>query len=88
MLVLKSQHVINVGRKTVTHCFGTTLVWLRRTIEDDLETSLMAHLNQRVRLQIPHFTAAKFYTVNLATFFLIINMMTSYIVVVVQFATS
>lgn len=86
-LIFKSQHVIDVGMKTISCCFSTTLVWLQNKNQNDKDNAFLDHLNERVRLQAPHFTAAKFYTVDLATFFVIINMMASYIVVVVQFAT-
>lgn len=47
---------------------------------------LMSHFTQCVILQRPEFTAANFYDVNFGAIFTIFNMMTGYIVVVVQFS--
>lgn len=71
----------------VSNCVEATTVSLSMCgfISENWKTNL-SHLTQCAVIHMPEFTAANFYSVNFAAIFTIFNMMTGYIVVVVQFS--
>lgn len=83
--MIKAQQVSNVGKEVINCCMHTTTSNLHDPEEKSKYTESLAHLTNCANVQFPEFTALKFYRVDYTAIFIILNMMTSYIVVLVQF---